>query len=446
MKYNKEEINKLEKRISPKYFFRVKIIILRFLLSLISIASISVSCIIRFIISSVVLILCAFPLFIILFLRKLITGKDIFVSKEITGRNGRNVCLKYFNFKHYILRNISLFYYVIINRLKITGVTIKKTGDRNLGDSVFFDNNPGIFNLWYVRDSSKIAHDGKFKTEWEYVFKRNFFSDLMLILRSVPAFLYHEEVKEYSDKLNLFDLEIENMTMKQAVDLISYKLENNIRAKIYFVNPDCLNKIFGDHDYYDVLTRSDNIFPDGIGIKIAGKILKTPLKENVNGTDMLPFLCKSCIKNNKSIFLLGGKPGVAEKMKMALQIKYKGLKIAGTYHGYFDKVNENQNILKIINDSKSDILLVAFGAPYQEKWIDSNFLELNPSILMGVGGLFDFYSGNIKRAPSWIREIGLEWLYRFSREPKRMWRRYFVGNPVFIYKVLKFKFRKRIRT
>jgi len=131
-------------------------------------------------------------------------------------------------------------------------------------------------------------------------------------------------------------------------------------------------------------------------------------------------------------------------MKMELENKYEGLKIAGTYHGFFDKVNENENILQMINESKADILLVAFGAPYQEKWINSNFSKLNPTILMGVGGLFDFYSGNIKRAPDWMREIGMEWLYRFSREPKRMWKRYFVGNPVFIYRVLKFKFRKRI--
>lgn len=446
MKREKEDILKFEKRIAHKHLFRMKIILQRFALFLISISFISFSYIVRSIVSSLILILFAVPLFIMLLIRKMFTGKNIFIRKDILSKKGKAVCLRYFNFEHYILRNIPLFYYVITNKLNVTGVSIKETFDRKLGDSVFFDNNPGIFNLWYVRDSSKIAHKSKFEIEKEYVFKGSLLSDFMLILRSLPAFLYHEEVREYSDELNLFDLKIVNMTMMQAVDHITHKLENNIRSKIYFVNPDCLNKIFSDPGYYDVLADADNIFPDGIGIKIAGKILKTPLKENVNGTDMLPFLCKSCLKNGKSLFLLGGKPGIADKMKIELENKYEGLKIAGTYHGFFDKVNENEKMLKIINDSNADILLVAFGAPYQEKWIDSNFSKLNPAILMGVGGLFDFYSGNIKRAPAWVREIGMEWLFRFSREPKRMWKRYFVGNPVFLYRVLKFKFRKRIRS
>ncbi|NOR44122.1 MAG: WecB/TagA/CpsF family glycosyltransferase [Candidatus Delongbacteria bacterium] len=445
MHLRKDEIFKLEKRIKPKRFFKIRKLVLKVISCFSGMIFSMISYIVRSIISILILVILGIPLFFILVIRKTFARKRIFIQRDIIGKNGSRIKLRYFNFRSYMLRNISLFFYVITREINIAGVTIKDGLERTLGDSMLYEDNPGIFNLWYVRNSSKTAHEGKYKIEWEYVFKRRFFSDMMLILKSIPAFLYHEEIQEYKDTLSLFGLNIDNLTMNQAIELIHSKIITNTKRKIYFVNPDCLNKIFNDRAYYKVLDNGDHIFPDGIGIKIAGKILKNPLKENVNGTDLLPFLCESAVKNNQSIFLLGGKSGVADKMKKELMQKYKGISIAGTYHGFFDKVKENDSIIEMINKSKATILLIAFGAPFQEKWIDENFDKLDPIVQMGVGGLFDFYSGNTQRAPRWMREVGLEWFYRFTREPKRMWKRYFVGNPVFIYRILKFKFRNRVK-
>jgi N-acetylglucosaminyldiphosphoundecaprenol N-acetyl-beta-D-mannosaminyltransferase len=124
-----------------------------------------------------------------------------------------------------------------------------------------------------------------------------------------------------------------------------------------------------------------------------------------------------------------------------LEKQYQGLKIVGENNGYFEKNTiEEKNIINSINESHADILLVGLGAPFQEKWIHSHRKELSSKILMGVGGLFDFYSGNIPRAPLWIRKMGLEWTYRLYQEPRRMFKRYVIGNPLFIYRVYKSQF------
>ena len=202
--------------------------------------------------------------------------------------------------------------------------------------------------------------------------------------------------------------------------------------------------LFKDISYYKILRRADYIFPDGIGINIAAKMLHNPLLENLNGTDMLPFLCENAVKNNFKLFLLGAKPGIAKKAKQNLERKYPGLQISGSKHGYF-KPEQLDEVIKKINSTRTDILLVAMGVPRQEKWIEQNLAKLDVKLAMGVGGLLDFYSGNIKRAPRWMREVGLEWLYRLFQEPGRMWKRYIIGNPVFLMRIIKWKLAKQNR-
>jgi N-acetylglucosaminyldiphosphoundecaprenol N-acetyl-beta-D-mannosaminyltransferase len=117
-----------------------------------------------------------------------------------------------------------------------------------------------------------------------------------------------------------------------------------------------------------------------------------------------------------------------------MQARYPELIIAGTRDGYFDAAEEAE-VIESINASGADILLVAFGAPRQDVWLKAHKQALRVPVRMGVGGLFDFYSGRIPRAPVWMREMGLEWTYRLLQEPGRMWRRYIIGNPLFLYRV-----------
>lgn len=162
--------------------------------------------------------------------------------------------------------------------------------------------------------------------------------------------------------------------------------------------------------------------------------------DNVNGTDLFPMLCERLAGTRHSLFLLGARPGIAEATAENMQQLYPGLKIAGTRDGYFT-ADEEQEVIGQINGSGATVLLVALGAPRQENWIMQNQQALDPGLMMGVGGLFDFYSGRISRAPVWVREIGLEWVWRLIQEPRRMWQRYLVGNFLFLYRVWREKTR-----
>jgi exopolysaccharide biosynthesis WecB/TagA/CpsF family protein len=240
-------------------------------------------------------------------------------------------------------------------------------------------------------------------------------------------------------KISIFGISFINATMSHALGLVESRIEKKIKTKFYFVNADCYNKIFIDKEYQTILAENDVIFPDGSGIKMAGKLLGKKVLDNVNGTDMLPLLCTLAAKKGYRIFLLGAAPGVAEQMKINLQQQYPGLCICGLHHGFFAWDTAGAEVTKQINAAKPDIVLVAFGAPLQEKWISRYFTETDAWILMGVGGLFDFYSGRIPRAPLWMRRLGIEWVFRLIQEPKRMWKRYILGNPLFLYRVWRWK-------
>lgn len=381
------------------------------------------------------------PVLLVFLWRKMITGVPVFHPRPVIGSHGRAITIYQFNRVWPPLRNLPLFYELLTRRLALVGTAITDS-DQHLAvpeNGYIRLIKPGIFSLWRVRQASRIAHEGQGAIEWEYVFKKRLVYDFLLLLRVLPSLVFGGSLSDSPDSLRIFDLDITNLTMREAIAQIDQTVAGTTQSSVYFVNPDCLNKMITDPQYFQVLQAADQIFPDGIGLTIAGKMLRTPLKENINGTDMFPFLCEMAATREYSLFLLGGRPGVAEEMARRIQDRFH-VRVAGTAHGYFDHDNDCAAVVEQINQSGADILLVGLGAPLQEKWIAAHRRALAPKVLMGVGGLFDFYSGNVKRAPRWVREIGLEWIYRIIQEPRRMWRRYVIGNPVFLYRVLKWKF------
>jgi len=440
-----KELEKLEKKFSSKKKPNVAVSIQSFIISAGLLVISILHKIIELTISAVFLFL-AFPVHIILLLRKVVTGKPVWERRVIFGKKAAPTKIAYFNIKKHLLRKLSLFYYIFMGKISLTGIGITEYDEdkRIIGDSYIYQQKPGIFNLWYIRESSRTAYEGKLDTELEYVYTRGYLKDFLLLLKTVPAFVYNPKADVISNKINLFGVELLNKRMGEAISLIDKLVKAEQKKKIFFVNPDCLNKIFKDIGYYKILRRADYIFPDGIGINIAAKMLHNPLLENLNGTDMLPFLCENAVNNGSRIFLLGAKPGIAKKAKQNLEKKFRGLQISGSEDGYF-KPEQLAEVIKKINSAKTDILLVALGVPRQEKWIEQNLPKLDIKLAMGVGGLLDFYSGNIKRAPRWMREVGLEWLYRLFQEPGRMWKRYIVGNPLFLMRVIKWKLSKQNR-
>ena len=167
------------------------------------------------------------------------------------------------------------------------------------------------------------------------------------------------------------------------------------------------------------------------GVRVAGDLLGQPVRDNVNGTDLFPRLAAALEGTGKRIYLLGGRPGVAEGVARWLAKNYPGVELAGWRNGYFS-AEEEATVIENIRRSGADMVLVAFGAPRQDLWIRGNLSRLGAKVVIGVGGLFDFFSGRIPRAPRWIRKLGMEWCYRLCHEPKRLWRRYLVGNVVFL--------------
>jgi exopolysaccharide biosynthesis WecB/TagA/CpsF family protein len=208
------------------------------------------------------------------------------------------------------------------------------------------------------------------------------------------------------------------------------------KANFAFVNADCLNKVWTDSDYRETLGRMAAVFADGIGVKLAAKMEGKKIVDNVNGTDLFPLLCQQAAVNQLKVFILGAKPGVAETCAEKMCARTPNLKIAGTQDGYF-KEKDTHQIIDRINASGADILIVAFGAPLQEFWIDKHRNRLQVPVCIGVGGCIDFFAERISRAPTWVRNISMEWVWRLAQEPKRMWRRYIVGNPLFLYRAWK---------
>ncbi|OED40973.1 hypothetical protein AB833_10805 [Chromatiales bacterium (ex Bugula neritina AB1)] len=254
-----------------------------------------------------------------------------------------------------------------------------------------------------------------------------------------------KESMDSRNLLNVLDVDFLSISMDEALAIMDRVVLEQRKESVFFINADCLNISVKDPDYLRILNSQRIVLPDGAGISIACRMIGERLAANLNGTDLLPPLCEISAKNNYSMFLLGAEPGVAERMQRNLEADYPGMKVVGQQHGYFDHDEQTTEIIEKINALKPNIVLVAFGAPRQEKWIYQHLDQLDANLLIGVGGLFDFYSGDKKRAPIWMRKTGIEWLYRLYLEPGRLWRRYIIGNPLFVYRVFRWKSKRQIR-
>jgi len=231
--------------------------------------------------------------------------------------------------------------------------------------------------------------------------------------------------------LTLFGLGVVNTTARHALDWICDRIAAGQPTRVAFLNAHCANQAAHDTSYREALASTDALLPDGAGISLAVRIRRRRLAANLNGTDLIPALCQRLATSGHSVFLLGGRPGVARDAATALQRQCPGLAVAGTHDGFFTDIEEAE-LVREINESGAAVLLVAMGVPKQDTWLARMAPRLHPTVSFGVGGLFDFLSGRIPRAPKLLRGLGLEWIWRLYQEPSRMWRRYVLGNPVFV--------------
>jgi alpha-1,3-mannosyltransferase len=232
----------------------------------------------------------------------------------------------------------------------------------------------------------------------------------------------------------ILDVPVLVKTQKEAVEFVDLKVASQQSTMVAFANAHALNVASVNPRYRHILQASV-VVNDGIGIDTASRILfGAGFPQNLNGSDFTPSYLKST-RHMFRIFLLGGHPGVAEQAARRLSEMCPQHSIVGVRDGYFGR-DEDATVVSEIRTSKADLLLVAMGIPLQEFWLADNLEKTGCRLGLGVGALFDFLAGKFPRAPSWLRSIRFEWVYRFALEPRRLFRRYIVGNPLFLARVL----------
>jgi N-acetylglucosaminyldiphosphoundecaprenol N-acetyl-beta-D-mannosaminyltransferase len=248
------------------------------------------------------------------------------------------------------------------------------------------------------------------------------------------------------DQINLLGTPVNNLTMKETIDLVDQAIMNDQHIHHTVVNAGKIVAMHENPELRESVVNADIINADGQAVVWASKLLGRPLKERVAGIDLMENLVALAHRKGYKIFFFGAKEEVIKKLVDDYSKKYSPSIIAGYRNGYFKKHDERE-IAQQIAASNANILFVAITSPIKE-----NFLYQNKDILrnvnftMGVGGSFDVVAGYVKRAPIWMQRTGLEWLYRVYQEPKRMFKRYLVGNSKFIRLVWKYKFGSKFRS
>jgi len=292
---------------------------------------------------------------------------------------------------------------------------------------------PGLFSLYEQRSRSGAYDAVQTEIDLEYLKGRSPKKDLGILLRFFLASLL--ESGDPAEVVPLLGIQIDNVTNVEAVERIVSFTQTRDCRQVSFVNAHCVNVSQSDAEYLDVLNESDLCLGDGIGVKIGASLCGFRILENVNGTDLFPRLLYALQEFGGKISLIGAKPGVADRVVDYIARTYPAVEIGVVQHGFFEP-SEEPELLQAIADSDSDIVLVALGVPGQDLWLAQHLKAMRVGVGIGVGGLFDYYSGSIPRAPSWVRSLGMEWLFRLYQEPGRLWRRYLVGNFLFLYRVL----------
>lgn len=233
------------------------------------------------------------------------------------------------------------------------------------------------------------------------------------------------------EKQPLLNTYVNNLDMAEAMKAIEELIAAGKNSYIVPINVDVVMKIEADNYLKKITDYADMVLVDGKPLIWISKWHRCPVKTKVSGSDLVPLLCKNSTKTGYSIFILGGKEGIAEKAKKNLRRDYPGIKVVGTYAPPLDFEKDEKELDKInrmITNVHPDILIVCFGCPKQEKWIYENYQKYDARVSICAGATVDFLAGNINRAPKWMSEHGLEWFYRFLQEPKRMFKRYFVDD------------------
>ena len=244
------------------------------------------------------------------------------------------------------------------------------------------------------------------------------------------------------EKQALLNTYINNATMPETVAAIEQMITTDKKSYVVAINVDVVVKIEEDPYLKKVVDNADMVLVDGKPLVWISKLHGKPLKAKISGSDLVPLLCEVAAEKGYRIFIIGGKDGIAEQAKEKLESRLPQIKIVGTYappFGFEKNESELDKINQMISAVHPDLLIACFGCPKQEKWIYENIEKYDAKVSICAGATVDFLAGRVKRAPRWMREYGLEWFYRFLKEPKRMFRRYFVDDTKIVKLIFKYR-------
>lgn len=243
-------------------------------------------------------------------------------------------------------------------------------------------------------------------------------------------------------RIKFMNTEIDNLSMDETLVAIDKIINEDKAAYVVTPNVDHIVQLETDKELQDVYKNASLILTDGKPLIWISKWYGTPIKEKISGSDLFPLICKMSAEKEYKMFFLGAAEGVAAEAAKNLKKRYKGLNVVGTYsppYGFEHNQDELNKIYKMINEVKPHILIVGLGCPKQEKFMYHHCKELNVPISFGLGASFDFEAGKIKRAPKWMADHGLEWLFRITQDPKRLAKRYLVDDIKIVSLAFKYK-------
>ncbi|MEO5693102.1 MAG: WecB/TagA/CpsF family glycosyltransferase [Usitatibacter sp.] len=246
--------------------------------------------------------------------------------------------------------------------------------------------------------------------------------------------------------VDLLGIRVNDVSAVGVLDYMDCAIRAGRQAVILHANAYAAN-LAGRHAWMrKALREAQMVFCDGDGIRWGCRILGLRVPPKVTYARWLPMVGDWCADRGRSIYFLGGRPGVAERAAQRYREAHPGIRIAGTHHGYFEKAGpESDAVVAEINGARPDVLLVCFGMPIQERWVHDNAPKLATHVLLTGGAALDYAAGAVSLTPRWMIRLELEWLYRFLREPRRLFMRYVVGNPEFLLRVFAERARRLVR-
>jgi N-acetylglucosaminyldiphosphoundecaprenol N-acetyl-beta-D-mannosaminyltransferase len=235
----------------------------------------------------------------------------------------------------------------------------------------------------------------------------------------------------------LFDIPIDLADPTEVLQTITSWASAEQSRRVMYVNAHVVNQARVTPGLAEALRKADLVYCDGYGVRLAARVLSSPVPHRMTGADWIWALARLCELAGHRLYLLGSEPPLAREAAARLRQRCPQLDVCGAHHGFFDLDSpHNERVIEHINEHRPRIVLVGMGTPKQELWVDRYGDRLDGAVVWTVGSLFDYVSGHMPRAPRWLSDNGLEWIFRLAIEPHRMWRRYLLGNPVFLRRVL----------